>query len=79
MKRSELNDEAKKRLDDVIEKWVEEIENLGKGEEWGLDKNLKKQIDIERKNKKLVLEIITDEKIERYDHQLKVNYGRETV
>lgn len=62
MKRSELNDEAKKRLDDVIEKWVEEIENLGKGEEWGLDKNLKKQIDIERKNKKLVLEIITDEK-----------------
>ena len=41
MKRSELNDEAKKRLDDVIEKWVEEIENLGKGEEWGLDKNLK--------------------------------------
>ncbi len=40
----------------------EEIENLGKGKEWGLDKNLKKQIDIERKNKKLVLEIITDEK-----------------
>lgn len=62
MKKSDLNDEARKRLDDIIEKWVEEIENLGKGEEWGLDKNLKKQIDIERKNKKLVLEIITDEK-----------------
>ena len=62
MKKSDLNDEAKKRLDDVIEKWVEEIENLGKGEEWGFDKNLKKQIAVERKYKKLVLEIITDER-----------------
>ena len=42
MKRSELNDEARERLDEIVEKWVKEIENLGKGEEWGLDKNLKK-------------------------------------
>ena len=62
MKRSEINDEARERVDEIVEKWVKEIENLGKGEEWGLDKNLKKQIAIEKKYKKLVLEIITDEK-----------------
>ncbi len=39
MKKRELNDEARERLDEFVEKWVKEIENLGKGEEWGLDKN----------------------------------------
>ena len=61
MKRSELNDEAKTRLDDIIDRCVAEIEALPKSDLMVLDANLKKQVAIEKRYVKMIREILTDE------------------
>ena len=62
MKRSELNDEAKAKVDEYVDEWIEEIEGLPKSDPMELDGSLKEQLTIEKKYKALIREIIEDER-----------------
>ena len=61
MKREELNDEAKKEFERLLDECAAEIENLPEENPMALDANLKKQIEIGKKYDKLLSDILNDE------------------